>query len=70
MFTTVAANDPNAWLQLIPQAYAIHSANFYTSQFKLITDGYISLASQFSQQSLQLPFVKVVGTPCGKTSYK
>jgi hypothetical protein len=64
MFATAASN---AWIQLIPQAYTIHSANFYISQFKLITDRYISLASQFSQQPLQLPFVKVVSTPCWKT---
>jgi hypothetical protein len=28
MFTTAAGNAPNAWLQLIPQAYTIHSAIF------------------------------------------
>jgi hypothetical protein len=43
------------------------SANFYTSQLTLNTDRYISLASQFSQQPLQLPFVKVVSTHCGNT---
>jgi hypothetical protein len=67
MFTQAAANAPNTSITLIPQAYTIHTANFYTSQFKLIPDRYISLASQFSQQPLQLPFVKVVSTPNGKT---
>jgi hypothetical protein len=67
IFNTAAANAPNAWIQLVPQSYTIHEANFYTSQFRLITDQYISLASQFSQQPLQLPFVKVASTPCGKT---
>jgi hypothetical protein len=67
MFTTANNAAPAAWIQLVPQSYTIHSANFYTSKFKLITDRYISLASQFSQQPLQLPFVKVVSTPCGKT---
>jgi hypothetical protein len=63
---TIANNDAPAgtWIKLTPQSYKIMSANFYTSQFKLITDRYISLASQFSQQPLQLPFVKVVSTPC------
>jgi hypothetical protein len=27
----------------------------------------MSLVSQFSQQPLQLPFVKVISTPCGET---
>jgi hypothetical protein len=49
IFTTGADVAPGAWIQLIPQAYTIPSANFYTSKFKLIKDRYISLASQFSQ---------------------
>jgi hypothetical protein len=66
-FPTIAANTPNTWLMLTPQSYKIHSANFYTSQLKLIPDRYISLVAHFNQQSLQLPFVKVVSTPCGVT---
>jgi hypothetical protein len=39
---TIAANaGPAAWIKLTPQSYKITSANFYTSQFKLITDRYI-----------------------------
>jgi hypothetical protein len=67
IFTLAAANAAGFWIQLITQAYTIHSANFYTSHFKLITDRYISLAFQFRQQPLQLPFIKVVSTPCSKT---
>jgi hypothetical protein len=47
-YTTNLANAA-AWIKLTPQSYKIITANFYTSQFKLITDRYISLASQFSQ---------------------
>jgi hypothetical protein len=49
------------------QSYKITSANVYTSQFRLIPDRYMSLVSQFSQQPLQLPFIKVISTPCGET---
>jgi hypothetical protein len=64
---TAAAANAAAWIKLTPQSYKITSANFYTSQFKLIPDRYISLTSKFIQQSLQLPFIKVVSTLCGKT---
>jgi hypothetical protein len=42
-------------------------SNFYTSQFKVIPDRNISLVSQFNIRLLQLPFVKVISTPCGKS---
>jgi hypothetical protein len=48
-------------------SYIITKANCYISQFRLIPYYYISLVSQFNRQPIQLPFVKVVSTPCGKT---
>jgi hypothetical protein len=58
-FPTVAGVDPYlTWIMLTPRGYRIAKANFYTSQFNLIPDRYISLTSQFSQQPLQLLFVK------------
>jgi hypothetical protein len=66
-YTTATANAAADWVKLTPQSYKITSANFYSSQFKLIPDRYMSLVAQFSQRPLQLPFVKVVSTPCGKT---
>jgi hypothetical protein len=66
-YTTADANSAATWIKLTPQSYKITSANFYTSQVKLIPDRYISLVSQFRQQPLQLQFIKVVSTPCGKT---
>jgi hypothetical protein len=66
-YPTIAANTPNTWLMLTPKSYKIHSANFYTSQFKLIPRRSISLVAHFNQQLLQFPFVKVVSTPCGGT---
>jgi hypothetical protein len=65
-YTTTAANAADAWIKLTPQSYKITSANVYTSQFKLIPDRYMSLVAQFSQLPLQLPFIKVISTPCGK----
>jgi hypothetical protein len=66
-YTDATANGANAWIQLTPQSYTIYSANFYTSQFRLISDRYMSLISQFNTSPLQLSFIKVVSTPCGKT---
>jgi hypothetical protein len=54
------------WIMLTPQSYKIVCANFYTSQFRLILDRYISLLSQFKDQPQQLPFVKFVSTPCSE----
>jgi hypothetical protein len=52
---------------LTPQRDTIKKANYYISQFILIPDRYISLASQFNLKPLQLPFIKVVNTPSGET---
>jgi hypothetical protein len=41
-YTDAAGNGVKAWIQLVPQGYTIHTANFYRSQFKLIPDIYIS----------------------------
>jgi hypothetical protein len=64
-FTTLAVNDPSAYVMLKPQTYQMTKANFYASQFKLITDRYMSLVSQFSTQPFQLSFVKVMSTHSG-----
>jgi hypothetical protein len=55
------------WIMLTPQSYTIKKANYYTSQFRLILDRYISLASQFNVRPLQLPFIKVASTPSRET---
>jgi hypothetical protein len=52
---------------LTPQSYTIKKSNFYTSQFELIPDRYITLASQINKRPLQFPFIKVVNTPSGET---
>ena len=68
VYYSIDGTDPlTQWIMLTPQSYTIHKANYYTSQFKLIPDRYISLASQFNIRPLQLPFVKVVSTPSGET---
>jgi hypothetical protein len=67
-YYSVGVTDPIlTWLKFTPQSYTINKANFYTSQFRLIPDRYISLASQFNIKPLQLPFIKVVSTPSGET---
>jgi hypothetical protein len=64
----VDGTDPlTQWIMLTPQSYVIREANFYTSQFKLIPDRYISFTSQFNLKLLQLPFIKVVSIPSGET---
>jgi hypothetical protein len=68
VFYSVDGTDPlTQWIMLTPQSFTIKKANYYTSQFKLIPDRYISLASQFNIRPLQLPFIKVVSTPSGET---
>jgi hypothetical protein len=51
--STAAADNPKATsIKLTPLSSKINSDKFYTSQFKLIPDRYISLISQFSNQPL------------------
>jgi hypothetical protein len=57
------SNPTTQWIMLIPKAYTITKANFYTYQFKLISDRYMSLISQFNPQALKFSYVKVVSTP-------
>ena len=49
-----------------PQNFQIRTADFYSAQFKLILDRYISLVSQFTTSPLMLPFIKVINTQSGQ----
>jgi hypothetical protein len=67
-YYSIYGSEPTTqWIMFIPQAYKITKTSFYTCWFKVITNRYFSLVSQFNIQSLQVPFVKVIRTSCGES---